>query len=44
MVGVESLAYVVEELHIVSNVEFFVLGVDLLVVDVYEGLLMKHYV
>ena len=42
--GVESLAYVVEELHISIDMEFFVASVDSLVADVDEDLLMKHYV
>ena len=45
MASVVSLACVDENLHIVAaNVEFFAASVESLVVDVDEGLLMKHCV
>ena len=44
IVGVESLACVDGDLHVAIDVEFFVVGVDSLVADVDEGLLMKCYV
>ena len=51
MVGVEILAYIAEELHIIADMEFVATDVDFvtasvdsLVVDVDEDLLMKHYV
>ena len=42
--SVVSFACVDGDLHIASNVEFFAIGVDSLVVHVDEGLLLKHYV
>ena len=44
IIGVVILACVVGDLHIVVDVEFFVVGVDSLVVDVDEDFLMKHYI
>ena len=43
IVGVDCLAYVVEGLHIYTNMEFFV-GVDSLVTIEDEDFLMKHYI
>ena len=43
-VGVVSLECFDGDLHVVSDVEFFVASVDSLVIDVDEDLLMKHYV
>ena len=42
--GVVSLACVDGDLHVVSSVELVFFGVDSLVIDVDEDLLMKHYV
>ena len=42
--GVASLACVDGDLHVVANVELVFAGVDSLVIDVDEDLLMKHYV
>ena len=42
--GVVSLACVDGNLHVVADVELVFAGVDLLVSDVDEGLLVKHYV
>ena len=42
--GVVSLESVDGDLHVVANMEFFVAGVDSLVVDVDEDFLMKHYI
>ena len=42
--GVVSLACVDGDIHIATDMEFIVFGVDSLVVDVGESLLMKHYV
>ncbi len=44
IVGVVSLACIDGDLHIIANVEFVVASVDSLVVDLDEGLLLKHYV
>jgi len=44
IIGVVSLACVDGDLHIFSDVNFFSAGVDSLVVDVDEDLLMNHYV
>ena len=43
--GVESLAYVFANVEFVAtDVELGDVGVDSLVVDVDEGLLLKHYI
>lgn len=42
--GVVSLEYVTMKLHIAIDMGFVVASVDSLVVDMDEGLLMKHYV
>lgn len=44
IVGVVSLVCVDGDLHIVVDVEFVANGVDSLIADVDEGLLLKHYV
>ena len=42
--GVESLGCIHGDLHISFDMEFVVVGVDSLVVDVDEDLSLKHYV
>ena len=42
--SVVSLACVDRDLHVATDVEFVVVGVDSLVANVDEDLLMKHYV
>ena len=42
--GVVSLACADGNLHVSTDMKFVSIGVDSLIVDVDEGLLMKHYV
>ena len=44
IVGVVSLACVYGDLHSAIDVEFIVVGVDSLVANVDEDLMLKHYV
>ena len=44
IVDVVSLACVGRDLHVAVDGRFIVVGMDSLVVDVDEGLLLKHYV